>query len=121
MSEKIAPLKMSTLANNGGFALEYLSKNEIQKAKELLPDGIAFCEYIQEQSDDDDIKNRVKKVHKRLSELLSEEFTYIDGILTIHEIRGLQRFFNGAGKPYLRQASKDIKRFEAMKRVMISI
>lgn len=121
MPEKIAPLTMSALANHGGFALEYLSKNEVQRAKELLPDGIVFCRYIQEQSDDEDIKNRAKEVYERLSGLLSRKFIHIDGILAIREIHNLQRFFNEASAPYLKQAFMDVKRTEDMKRAMSKI
>lgn len=121
MPEKIAPLMMSTLANHGGFALEYLSKNEVHRAKELLPDGIAFCVYIREQGDNEDTKNRAKAIQEKLSELLSRKFLYIDSILTIQEIRNLQKFFNEAGTPYLRQASRDIRKIEDMKRAIFQI
>lgn len=112
--DALSPLALSSLADNGSFGLEkWLLGIKNEKAKELLRDGIAFCDYLINQewdgiafnksekgSTSDIAKDRAWNIKKRIMELIGKDVP--DSPLAEPEARAMQAFFNSESVPMLR-------------------
>lgn len=134
-------LRWSSMADNASFGLEYLLQGrKDERTNKLLKEGVEFCTLLVEgglevQSNSaglqaylmtktlsisieelsgrtpNDIIEEAKKVKESLLQAMNEDKKFSE-----EEIRKMQRFFNEASAPYLREAFKDIRKIEVTRR-----
>nr|WAH99923.1 MAG: hypothetical protein OI716_00750 [Candidatus Methanoperedens sp.]WAI00077.1 MAG: hypothetical protein OI720_00595 [Candidatus Methanoperedens sp.] len=139
-------LKWSSMADNAIIGLEYLHlKQDNDRTKSLLEEGLRLCEIFEEEITYDTIIDDSKlEAYNAISSLvaISDEPTTIDDKkmkeLTKNakkikiqlqkaidknenysekDIRTYQQFFNRISAPFLKKAFKDIARIENIRRV----
>ncbi len=134
-------LRWSSMADNAGFGLEYLLRGiKDNRTIELLREGVKFCALLEAgeakvplnyaeleanlmtrtlsvYSDElsgktpKDIIEEAKIVKESLLQVIREDKKFNE-----EDIRKMQHFFNEASTPYLREAFKDIRKIEAVRR-----
>ncbi len=133
-------LRWSSMADNASFGLEYLLQGrKDERTDKLLKEGVEFCTLLVEGSEvqsntaglqaylmtktlsisieelsgktPNDIIEDAKKVKESLLQAINENKKFSE-----EEIRKMQRFFNDASTPYLREAFKDIRKIEVTRR-----
>ncbi len=139
-------LKWSSMADNAIIGLEYLYlKQNNDRTKSLLEEGLRLCEIFEEEITNETIIDDSKlEAYNAISSLvaLSDEPTTIDENklkeitknakeIKIHlqkaidksenysekDIRTYQQFFNRISAPYLKKAFKDISKIENIRRL----
>ena len=134
-------LKWSSMADNASFGLEYLlkgKKNEL--TDKLLTEGVEFCTLL--ATDDSEAQSNLiglesyvmtrtlsnsidESSNKTSDEIIKEAKQVKESLLKAinnamkfneEEIRKMQHFFNETSAPYLKEAFKDIRKIEVVKR-----
>ena len=95
--EALSPIALSSLADSGVFGLEkWLLGIKDEKARELLMDGIAFCDYMPKQ------KSETAKYAARCTKYNITTLIDKDAHLPELEARAMQAFFNSESAPLLK-------------------
>lgn len=98
--EALSPLAASSLADSGSFGLEkWLLGIRDEKAKELLRDGVAFCDYVLNKQEDSITNDIARNVRSRIKTIIDE-----DVAMSEKEARAMQAFFNSESAPMLKSA-----------------
>lgn len=134
-------LKWSSMADNASFGLEYLLQGrKDERTYSLLKEGVEFCTLL--EAGESEVQSNYSRLEAYLmtrtlsssleglsdktSKKIIEEAKIVKKSL-LHainenqefnkdEIRKMQRFFNEASTPHLREAIKDIRKIEATRR-----
>ncbi len=134
-------LRWSSMADNASFGLEYfLQGRKDERTYKLLREGVEFCTLLETgeaevQSNScgleaylmtrtlsisreelsgrtpEEIIEEAKKVKESLLQAINENKEFNE-----RDIREMQRFFNEASTPYLKEAFKDIRKIEVTRR-----
>ena len=99
--EAISPGALSAMADNGVFGLEkWLLGIRDEKAKKLLRDGIAFCDYLINIKESRVAEDAATNTKNRITALIGKEAP--EHPLMEAEARAMQAFFNSESAPMLK-------------------